>query len=120
MKVYVDELPKSCEKCDFCEYFDKDAHGKGKHEVACYFNGSFGNILYGNQTSPKTCSLQSLSEHDKQVRKEVLGDLKEELKKNGKCSIRANGTMDFFIEMDKLNEILNQIQGDQNGTGNNQ
>ena len=53
-----------------------------------------------------------LADHDKQVRKEVLGDLKEELKKNGKCSIRGNGTMDFFIEMNKLNQILDQTQGE--------
>ena len=72
MKVYVDELPNSCQKCPFCEYFEKDAHGKGKHEVACYFNGSLGNILYGNQTSPKTCPLQTLADHDKQVRAEVM------------------------------------------------
>ena len=79
MKVYVDELPKSCEKCGFCEYFDKDAHGKGKHEVACYFNGSLGNILYGNQTSPQTCPLQSFADHDKQVRKEVIEKVYEVL-----------------------------------------
>ena len=77
MKVYVDELPKSCEKCPFCEYFDKDAHGKGKHEVACYFNGSLGNILYGNQTSPQTCPLQSLTDYTKQVRKEVCAKIRE-------------------------------------------
>lgn len=68
MKVYVDELPKSCQKCPFCEYFEEDAHGKGKHEVACYFNGSLGNILCGNQTNPKTCQLKTLVDHDKKVR----------------------------------------------------
>ena len=72
MKIYVDEMPNSCQKCPFCEYFEEDAHGKGKHEVACYFNGSFGNILYGNQTSPKTCPLESITDHDKKVRAEVV------------------------------------------------
>ena len=55
---------------------------------------------------------KDLADYTKQVRKEVVGDLKEELKKNGKCSIRVNGTMDFFIELDKLNAILDQIQGE--------
>ena len=68
MKVYVDELPKNCQKCTFCEYFEEDAHGKGEHEVACYFNGSFGNILYGNQTSHKTCPLQTIADNNKQMR----------------------------------------------------
>ena len=77
MKVYVDELPKSCQKCHFCEYFEEDAHGKGKHEVACYFNGSLGNILYGNQTSPKTCPLETLADHDKKVRAEVVAEIKQ-------------------------------------------
>ena len=52
----VDKMPKSCEECPFCEYFEKDVHGKGKHEVACYLMGTCGNILYGDQLSPKVCN----------------------------------------------------------------
>ena len=102
MKVYVDELPKRCDKCPFCEYFEKDAHGKGKHEVACYFNGSLGNILYGNQISPKTCTLQYLTDYTKQVRKEVC----DEIKKFAYDTFKEFGVFD---EVD-LEHILDQIQ----------
>lgn len=119
MKVYVDgELPKSCKDCFFCEHIEENIDGKGRDEVACYFEGCLNNIILGDTFSAKTCKhLQSLSDHDKQVRKEVVGDLKEELKKNGKCSIRVNGTMDFFIELNKLNEILDQNSNNRENLG---
>lgn len=104
MTIYVSELPKSCEEC-FCNVEDT---------WCALSDGEMGDICEecDNKTRHKKCPIQSLAEHDKQVRKEVLGDLKEELKKNGKCSIRGNGTMDFFIEMNKLNQILEQLQGE--------
>lgn len=108
MKIFVDELPKSCEECPFCEYFEKDAHGKGKHEVACYFNGSLGNILYGNQTSPKTCPLKSLADHDKQVRKEVVQEINAEL-------YNKMVLYNKKLEYSEIALILNQIQGENNG-----
>ncbi len=104
MKVYVDELPKSCEECPFCEYFEKDAHGKGKHEVACYFNGSLGNILYGNQTSPKTCPIQSLTDYTKQVRKEVCEKFVDKF--------MMEYTMGDKPVEDIIYEVKSQIQGD--------
>lgn len=48
MTILIDRMPKSCNECPFCEWFDKDTHGKGKHEVACYLMGTCGNILYGD------------------------------------------------------------------------
>lgn len=110
MKVYVDELPKRCLECGFC---CKDDLG-----YWCQGRESIGGVFIADEMCVKqrlmSCPLQSLADHDKQVRKDTIGDLKEILKKNGKCSIRVNGTMDFFIELDKLNEILDQIQGEKN------
>ncbi len=60
--MLIDKELKSCKDCPFCMYFDKDVHGKGKHEIACWFNGSLGNILYGDQLSPNTCSVFTLEE----------------------------------------------------------
>lgn len=113
MKVYVDELPKSCEKCGFCEYFDKDAHGKGKHEVACYFNGSLGNILYGNQTSPQTCPLQSLSDYTKQVRKEACEEIAKKME-NKLVRMQPDGEFGTRLAIDwyDINKVLDQIQGE--------
>lgn len=105
MKVYVSELPKDCIDCP-CE-----------SEYYCnLLNEDVGCLKWGE--IHKDCPLQSLTEHDKQVRKELIGDLKEELKRNGRCSIRKIGIIDFLIEMDKLNEILEEFKGEQNGSKN--
>jgi len=77
MKIYVDEMPVSCEKCPLCIYFDRDAHGKGKHEVACSCGGTVNNILFGHKLTPKTCNvLKLIKEHDKEIRKQVCDDIK--------------------------------------------
>ena len=83
MKVYVDcDMPKSCKDCFFCEHIEEDIDGKGRDEVACYFEGCLNNILLGDTFSAKTCKhLQSLSDYTKQVRrktvKEVLDFIEE-------------------------------------------
>jgi len=61
--ILIDRMPKSCNECPFCEWFDKDAHGKGKHEVACCLMGTCGNILYGDQLSPKKCNALMLKKN---------------------------------------------------------
>lgn len=61
MKVYVDELPKSCADCP-CE-----------NGVCgwCNLEGYFTD----NIDIKKDCPLQSLTDYTKQVRKEVVGEL---------------------------------------------
>ena len=72
MKVYVDELPKSCKDCPFCEHIEEDVYGEGKHEVACYFAGTLGSVLCGDRLNAKDCRfIQSLADYTKQVRKEM-------------------------------------------------
>lgn len=66
MKVYVDELPKCCGDCVFCKqkyyyYCDK------LHTKLGYFD------------KDTDCPLISLSEHDKQVRKEVVQEIKKQV-----------------------------------------
>jgi hypothetical protein len=76
--IYVDELPKSCEECDFCEYFGKDAHGKGQHEVACWFNGFLTNALLGDIIEAKHCThLKSLTDRLTEERKKVVQEIKK-------------------------------------------
>ena len=89
----------------------EELNQEGQMQVSVYDEEYEYDVEYHHSIVVK--SLQEyLADYTKQVRKEVVGDLKEELKKNGKCSIRVNGTMDFFIELDKLNAILDQIQGE--------
>lgn len=68
MKVYVDELPKDCIGCPCeSEYYCNLL----KEDIGCC---KWGEIH-------KNCPLQSISDHDKQVRKEVVEEIKERLKK---------------------------------------
>lgn len=65
MKVYVDELPKICEKCEFyeCQTDTVGEWGIEKHRHICKINGS---LIQG------ICPLHSLADHDKKVRAEVV------------------------------------------------
>lgn len=72
MAIYVSEndMPKkTCENCLLCEYFEKDAHGKGKHEVACLYEGTLNNILFGDKLCPENCNIvKSLEQHDAELK----------------------------------------------------
>lgn len=61
MKVYVDELPKSCERCPFhdTKYGICDISGSRVEYFGCH-------------------SLTPLSDHDKQIRKEVVQEIKKQ------------------------------------------
>ena len=102
MKVYVDELPKSCEKCKFYEY-EIEYNGEWgfeTHRHMCKINGS---LIQG------ICPLQSLTDHDKQVRKEMCNDFKSRFL--SACQIeKGRDTASFSLEV--LNRILDQIQGE--------
>lgn len=118
MKVYVSEMPKSCEECPFCEYFKKDAHGKGKNEVACYLCGFIENVFVGDKLNAKNCKyLQSLTDYTKQVRKEVCEEIRDFA--GDYWTIPLNKYVDYdrneikaFLTMKDFDEILDQIQGE--------
>lgn len=68
MKVYVDELPKSCEDCCFeCDCF------------CCISNEYIINEYFKHEKHEK-CPLQYLADHDKQVRKQVCDEIRELIK----------------------------------------
>lgn len=103
MKVYVDELPKDCIGCPCeSEYYCNLL----KEDIGCC---KWGEIH-------KNCPLQTISNHDKQVRKEVCETIKSNLldfshsywkvfKQNGKQYMTDDDLIDC------LNEILDKIQG---------
>ena len=95
MRIYVDELPKKCEDCpccsggQYCNYmwenytdtekphFD-ECNLKDYCKVPYDFNNNMtkykewlDNLPKNNNEQYKTCPLQSLADHDKQVREEV-------------------------------------------------
>lgn len=110
MKVYVDELPKNCFECP-CFRNDIDfpcGLGDGTQD---YF---LDEIDGGN------CPLKSLADHTKQVRKEVCEDISEKLMKRLNGVVNGNYS-DNFIDgysycCSDIENILDQIQGDQSGT----
>ena len=60
MKVYVDEMPKDCWDCPM-----HDGENGWCKMLVCY-----------TDYIPKDCPLQSLADHDKQVRAEVVKEIK--------------------------------------------
>ena len=97
MKVYVDELPKSCGDCVFCKQTEYYYYCDKLHTKLGYIN------------KEKDCPLQSLADHDKQVRKEVCDDFKSRFL--AVCQIEKGcDTASFSLEV--LNRILDQIQGE--------
>ena len=67
MKVYVDELPKSCSYCP-CKCFETDKCQLDK-SINCPWD-------YEDNKRPKTCPLQSISDYTKQARKEVCEEIR--------------------------------------------
>ena len=75
--IYVDELPKNCAECKFCEYYEEDVHGKGMHEVACCLNGFLTNALWGDQLEVKYCPhLKLITDRLAEERKKVVQEIK--------------------------------------------
>ena len=110
MKVYVSELPKSCEKCKFYEYEieHNGEWGIEKHRHICKINGS---LIQG------ICPLQSLSDYTKQVRKEVCESIKEQVLKHFNVKSeeeyeKSLSLLDALFTADVVFEILDQIQGE--------
>lgn len=114
MKVYLDgDLPKSCKDCFFCEHIEEDIDGKGRDEVACYFEGFLNNVLLGETFNAKHCHhLQSLAEHDKQVRKEVCNEIRKMLPNYIYSFQEPEVPRTKVIELEDVKYILDQIQGE--------
>ena len=98
MKAYVDELPENCWKCIFAD------NQKG------YCDLLETRILRQFTRRAIGCPLKSLAEHDKQVKKEVVQELKDKMLF---CSERfADNT--HYYNGKELDEILDKLQGEDN------
>ena len=96
MKVYVDELPKDCIGCPCeSEYYCNLL----KEDIGCC---KWGEIH-------KNCPLQSISNHDKQVRKEVVEEIKERLKK---ANLEIMSPIDLYSYTDNF---LYQVEKERKG-----
>lgn len=76
MEYFVDEMPRDCASCKHYHMNCADGYSCSKLKKEIHPNFSEG-IGYRHQD----CPLQSISDYTKQVRKEVVEDIKERLKK---------------------------------------
>ena len=104
MKVYVDELPKSCGDCVFCKQTEYYYYCDKLHTKLSYIN------------KENDCPLQPLTDYTKQVRKEVVQEITELAKNQFEFLIcdECYNTIDkdVYISSIALTEILDQIQGE--------
>lgn len=101
MKIYVDgELPKEC--------FDCPCH-----------NGENGNCKILNKYTeyvPKDCPLKPLSDYTKQVREEVVEEIKEKFNDTIKHHFCPNPSSVDFITLciSEVEEFLDKVKGENN------
>lgn len=111
MEYFVDEMPRDCASCKHYHMNCADGYSCSKLRKEIHPNFSEG-IGYRHQD----CPLQSLTDYTKQVRKEIVQEITQEVKKliDSKdfklCNHEyANGYC-FGLQYD-LAKILDQLQG---------
>ena len=104
MEYFVDEMPRDCASCKHYHMNCADGYSCSKLKKEIHPNFSEG-IGYRHQD----CPLQSLADYTKQVRKEVIDEIKENLLKLESNCIKQPNLYDFNCQ--EIIDILDQIQG---------
>ena len=105
MEYFVDEMPRDCASCKHYHMNCVDGYSCSKLRKEIHPNFSEG-IGYRHQD----CPLQSLSDHDNQVRKEVVEDIKERLKK---ANLEIMSPIDLYSYTDNfLYQVEKEIKGE--------
>lgn len=105
MEYFVDEMPRDCASCKHYHMNCADGYSCSKLRKEIHPNFSEG-IGYRHQD----CPLQSLADHDKQVRKEVVEDIKERLKK---ANLEIMSPIDLYSYTDNfLYQVEKEIKGE--------
>ena len=105
MKVYVDELPKSCSNCKFCtsDYYCKLIN----KDVFDYDKPINRQVRYSK------CSLKTITDYTKQVRKEVCEEIRrtlfEYLKVKSMEELESLSLLDSTLTYDVITDKLDQI-----------
>ena len=102
MKIYVDELPKSCGDCVFC-----------KQTEYCYYCDKL-HMKLDYIDKDKDCPLQPLADYTKQVRNELCEEVKEKVLKHFNIKSEEEyeklPLIDSLFTADVVFEILDQIE----------
>ena len=113
MKVYVSELPNSCEECPMCRSGKLKLQRKGRYvEVEQCVFGQYKYQTIDDEID--TCPLQSLSDYTKQVRKEVVQEIKDKAYQDSEFYDLENGGISERKTYLINEHILDQIQGENN------
>lgn len=104
MKIYVDELPKSCGDCKFKVFIAHYQNGWEHSERYC----SIMKDNYDCRCSKEHCPLQSLAEHDKQVRRQVCDEIREKMTHWEDCLTKE--VTEYVIDKDTLDQIQGEIK----------
>lgn len=112
MKVYVDELPKKCADCVFSETgFVWDSEVR-----FCKLKPRCMNWIALYVDKRKDCTLCSLSDYTKQVRKEVCEEISWKLNRRLNGVVNGKYSDEFFNGYSycssDIENILDQIQGE--------
>ena len=103
MKVYVDELPKDCIKCSFCEKYGYYLYCIKLCEKLEYFD------------KEKDCPLKLLTDRIAEERKRVVQEIRKTAQNNFEFIIcdECYNTIDndVYISSKDLTKILDQIEG---------
>lgn len=110
MKIYVDELPKRCLECGFCCKDDLGYWCQGREDVEAVFIAD----EICTKERLMSCPLQSLADHDKQVREEVVDEIKEKFNDTIKHHFCPNPSSVDFITLciSEVEEFLDQVKGE--------
>ena len=109
MEYFVDEMPRDCASCKHYHMNCADGYSCSKLRKEIHPNFSEG-IGYRHQD----CPLQSLADHDKQVREEVVDEIKEKFNDTIKHHFCPNPSSVDFITLciSEVEEFLDQVKGE--------
>ena len=106
MEYFVDEIPKDCIECPFCQ----DIKVNAGMDRLLFCKANKGKSIKNIEKSFDKCivknEFQSLTDHDKQVRKEVVEEIKRLCEKEKEENDLA------WLGFKKLNKILDQVKGE--------
>ena len=109
MKIYVDELPKDCIECPFCQ----DIKVNAGMDRLLFCKANKGKAIKNIEKSFDKCivknEFQSLTDYTKQVRKKVCDEIRNKIE-------QAKLIYEWKGEETTIEDILDQIQGEANGT----
>ena len=102
MKVYVDKLPKECFECP-C--FRNDI------EFPCGLSDGTDDYFL-DELDGGNCPLQTIADHDKEVRKQVCDEIRQEFEKHTFYwyEDEENVNKELYLDSDWVWEVLDQIE----------